>query len=555
MLSVILMWLGVLLPLISSKPSPTEGINRYILYFVDKVGSRCELSDVSCYLSARSIARRSKHDVSPSEQDLPVSDIYTQDLFARGVRPYFSSRWLNAALLQCTAEQIDSLKVLPYVRDIVFVAPGERLSSMDTISYALPSPPPPKAPLSSSTPVTNLQNSMLNIEAMHQAGFRGEGLLIAVTDGGFRTADTTSYFYDLHKDARVLDSYDFVGHSEHVYHRGTHGTAVLSTMAAYKAGEFTGIAPKADYALYLTEDVQSEYRVEEYNWLFAAERADSLGADILQVSLGYKNFDADTMNYANTMLDGEQAVITRAANMAHARGMLVIVAMGNAGEEGLGAPADAQGVISVAAVGYGGERVPFSSTGFQDSLLSYTKPDLAALGLYTICIADGGLAIESGTSLATPQVSGLAAGLWQAFFHKSNSEIASMLHLSGDQAQSPDHLRGYGVPHFFRAIEQAAIPLDWTKTSLQTERKEGTKSRIFMLNLPKSLSDTVELLVKAEVLDLKGQFLEKLVDLRAKNGKVLLNLTQIPAGSYKLEVYLQKDTSIFDKKAFPLTLK
>jgi len=225
-------------------------------------------------------------------------------------------------------------------------------------------------------------------------------------------------------------------------------------IAAYQNGTFTGGAYKANYQLYVTEDVTSEYRIEEYNWLFAAERADSAGTDVISSSLGYYDFDDATMNYPKSALDGQTAVITRAAQWAADRGIVVVVSAGNEGGNAwqtITAPADANDVFAVANVNSSGIRSSSSSIG--PSADGRIKPDVAALGSGTSVIKkNGALGFASGTSLAAPLITSLATGVWQRYPELTSLEVLDVIRKSASQAGSPDNLLGYGIPNY-RAVE------------------------------------------------------------------------------------------------------
>lgn len=536
--AVVVLLYGLLIRQVGLAQDPE---NRYIVRFIDKVGTPYSLAAPDHFLSARALARRRKHNVVLKAEDLPVSPYYVEGLQALGVEVYFTSRWINAALVQCNAAKVLEIEQLSYVASVVFVAPGRRLRPCcDTSSY--PRPEPKAAQPKDSIPflLNHLQNRILGASEMHQMGFRGEGMLIAVTDGGFLGTDSSAYFHNLHKEKRVVDAYDFVSNLATPYSKGDHGTSVLSTMTAQKEGEFVGMAPKAQYALYVTEDGKTEYRIEEYNWLFAAERADSLGADIIQTSLGYKNFDTDTMSYALNQLDGRHALVSRAATWAQERGILVITAMGNSGTEGIGAPADSPGALSVAAVDMAGHRASFSSIGTVGS--QHSKPDLAALGVFTVCVSSKGLTMQSGTSLATPLISGLAAGLWQAFPKKRHDEIADILRKSADQATKPDHLRGYGIPNFMSACKRAAPQLYWhTNDKLLPTEGHHTLSVSNLLQIKCAQWDSLyeHTSIEARLWDASAALCKKMSDIHLVDELLWLNFNKIPRGLYVLELHLK----------------
>jgi subtilisin family serine protease len=289
---------------------------------------------------------------------------------------------------------------------------------------------------------------MLGINQMHQEGFRGEGIQIALLDGGFRGVNTVDAFRDLD----IRGTYSFVHGRNDVYAEGDHGVRVLSALAGFRNGELVGPAHRASFYLFQTEDERNETRAEEAWWLAAAERADSLGVDIISFSLGYYEFDDPRLNYTRQQLDGRTALITRAANAAAATGMLVFKSAGNAANSSWGAltfPADADSIVVVGAVNQTGHYSSFSSRG--PTADGRRKPDVAAQGQGTIVILPGGfLTGSNGTSFATPLAAGLAAGVWQAFPELSARQLADMLRRSGDRANSPNDSTGFGIPHFER---------------------------------------------------------------------------------------------------------
>ena len=510
-----------------------DTLHRYVVRFADKSDTTYSIGRPEVFLSQRALDRRVRRGIQVTERDLPPVPAYIQGLRALGIEVYFRSRWLNAALVQCTSEQATRAAQLSYVTSVTFVAPRERLFPRSSKKpYVSRSKPLIEDSLS--TPLNHFQNSILGLDEAHQMGLDGRGILIAVTDAGYSSVDTSSYFYTLYQEQRIVDVYDFVTNTEDVYARGTHGTAVLSTMAAEKMGEYIGTAVGAKYALYVTEDSKSEHRVEEYNWVLAAERADSIGADIIHTSLGYKDFDIDSMDYSPGQLDGSYALISRAARWASERGMLVVAAMGNEGMNGLGAPADAPSVLSVAALDFMGKRTDFSSIGVRGP--PHTKPDVAALGLFTVCVSAEGLVAESGTSLAAPLVSGLIATLWSIFPWATASEMRELLRSSADQSDQPDHLRGYGLPHFGRATVIMAKTLRWEADSLLFEESKHPLygSDLIRFEAPDTLAHVQP---QIRILDLEEQRSWPLSPLPRPLERLFL-IDRLSPGTYTLEVTL-----------------
>jgi subtilisin family serine protease len=294
---------------------------------------------------------------------------------------------------------------------------------------------------------------MIGIDRMHAAGFRGRGVTIAILDSGFTGVDVQPAFEHLFSEGRFSQevSFDFVHNSENVFQYDDHGTEVLSVIAGDIPDAFTGGASEATFQLFVTEDVPSEYRIEEYNWLFAAERADSAGADIIHSSLGYYDFDDSSMNYTVDQMDGRTAVVTRAASFAADRGIVVVTSAGNEGNISswriVTAPADADHVLAIGAVNTSLQKTGSSSIG--PTADNRIKPDLAALGLgVKVVKATGQISTASGTSLSAPLVTSLVAGIVQGYPELTSKDIVTLLRRTASQADSPDNLLGYGIPNF-----------------------------------------------------------------------------------------------------------
>jgi subtilisin family serine protease len=251
------------------------------------------------------------------------------------------------------------------------------------------------------------------------------------------------------------NSFDFISGTSNVFQYDDHGTRVLSIMSANVDGSFTGGVTEASYQLYVTEDVPTEYRIEEYNWLLAAERADSAGADIIHSSLGYSTFDLASMDYTTDQLDGKTTVVSRAAQFAFSKGMVVVTSAGNEGNIAswriITAPADGENVLAVGNVNSFGVRSPSSSMG--PSADGRIKPDLVALGSgVSVVRASGSVLTGSGTSFSAPLVTSLVAGIWQANPELKNSDLLSALRHTASQASNPDNLLGYGIPNYLAVV-------------------------------------------------------------------------------------------------------
>lgn len=424
--------------------------NRYFVYFTDKSNSAYSVDQPQEFLTDRSVKRRTKFNIPFHLSDLPVNTEYVAEVQDLGAKVFYKSKWFNGVLIQASDTLLPYLSSMEFVQSVELVAPGiaqnnGRNSGMMKLS---------KRQNKVEELATTLQNDMLGVTKMHQDGFAGKGMLIGVFDAGFSNVDQISYFDHLFENEQIAGMFDFVDHDQDVFHHFDHGTEVLSCMAALDSAEYIGTAFQADYILCVTENGSEEYRIEEYNWVFAAEYADSLGVDIINASIGYNLFDDPAMNYEYEDMDGNTAIITKAASMAARKGILVVASAGNEANDPWGyitAPADADSILAVGAINDQMIKTFFSS--FGPTADGRTKPDVSALGLGTITVNGTGIINGSnGTSFAAPLITGFAAGIWQSFPELNNIEIIELIKNAGSQSMSPDNFVGYGVPRFDRAV-------------------------------------------------------------------------------------------------------
>lgn len=416
--------------------------NRYMVFFSDKAGTPYTLEAPEAYLSDRAIARRVQQNIAITAMDLPVDPTYTNGVKGTGADVFFTTKWLNGALIQTDASLVSTIEGLSYVDSVIYVAPGAKLTSSGRMMS--------KEEEYEISEITDSQINMLGLDLLHEEGYRGEGLIIAFFDGGFKGVNTEGAFQHIYSDNRMLYVKNLITNDDNVYQYSTHGTRVFSATAGYIADEFEGSAYNADFMLFVTEDASSEYRIEEYNWLIAAEKADSAGVDIINGSVGYFDFDDASMNYTYEDMDGKTTIITKAAKFAADRGMLAVVSGGNEGNKTwkyITAPADAENILSVGSVNSSGEISAFSS--FGPSADGRIKPEVLALGSGTMVVNDFGTIIPgSGTSFATPLITGLAASLWQANPDITNKELIDFIISISSRADTPDNQYGYGIPSY-----------------------------------------------------------------------------------------------------------
>ncbi len=433
-----------------------QSLPRYLIYFKDKANSTFSVQKPEAFLSQRAIARRQRQGIAITTADFPVNPAYVQAVQQTGAKVFFTSRWFNAALLEATDAQWAAIKALPFYKGTernLPIAPAstsglarlgavhDKFGTQETIDYGR----------------TQGQLAMLGIPETHEKGFHGEGMLIAVLDAGFPKANEVGYLKPIFDSKRMLDTYDFVSRKTNVYDNHPHGLNCLSIIGAELPGLMVGAAYKASFALYRTENNFSETPYEEATWIMAAERADSLGVDIISSSLGYNLFDNPVYDYTIQQLDGRTALITKAALHAARRGILVVSSAGNSGNDPwkfITPPADADSVLAIGAVLANRSYAPFSSIG--PTTDGRIKPDVSAQGVGTIIGNTAGGAVSgNGTSFSAPLIAGMAAVLWQEFPHLTAQQLIKALQKAGSQAANPDNLLGYGIPTIQRAEEIA----------------------------------------------------------------------------------------------------
>ncbi|WP_158849523.1 S8 family peptidase [Algibacter sp. L1A34] len=429
------------------------------VYLVDKENESVYLADPILMLSQKAIDRKERHGVSIDSRDIPVNETYISALkSANGITILAKSKWFNTVHIRGEKTDIENL----FLNQNSLLDPEKRFIDKivfaDRSEAALERSANNKTKTKLETTLTTFdygnsanQIEMFNGDVLHQEGYTGEGMTIAIMDGGFPNVNNMSAFQDLRNAGKIIDDYDFVNRDDDVYTSTVtdHGTLVLSTMAGYFNGDgknFVGTAPDASYYLFITEDGSDENPVEESYWVEAAERADSLGVDIINTSLGYDDFDPGTKyDYSDADMDGNTTFITKGANIAFDKGMLLVTSAGNAYATSIGAPADSPNTLTVGAVDSNGDFAFFSSIGtsYQPSL----KPDVVTQGLNSFVIDENdNITTTSGTSFSSPIMAGGVACLWQVFPDLSNLEIINLVRESGSQYNNPDYYLGYGIP-------------------------------------------------------------------------------------------------------------
>lgn len=423
------------------------------VYFNGKPNVQAFYDNPLTELSQRALDRRTNQNIALEVTDAPVEASYVSQVTAStGITVMAQSKWLNALHIQGTQTDINALKLLSFVSKIEFAnkalnTTAKRVSETSTNK----SKDKLKAAVDYSYGNSANQIQMLNGQVLHQQNYTGEGKIIAVLDAGFPGVNTAQPFENLRNNNKILGGYDYTTRNNDFYTGDDHGTKVLSTMGGYKENSLVGTAPNASYYLFITEIDAFENPVEESLWVEAAEKADALGVDIITTSLGYFG-ERDNPDYNHTYSDmnGITTFISRGAEIAFSKGILVLASAGNEGsqvEKHIGAPADAVSVLAIGSVMANEVKSSFSSIG--PSYDGRIKPDIMAQGTASVVSDPNGvIGTANGTSFSCPIMAGMAASLWQAFPSKTNKEIRQMILASADRYTNPDNNYGYGIPNF-----------------------------------------------------------------------------------------------------------
>jgi hypothetical protein len=431
------MWLGTL--------SAQNFSYGYLVEFTDKANSIYNTEKPLEFLSQRAIDRRQRQNIEITEQDFPANKTYIDSLLNFNAVLHVTSRWFNSAVFYTSKDSFAiNAKTLPFVKEVTLVY---RDSSFKNANKTNKWESLKGGDIYGSS---YNQISMCNAHKLHEMGYRGNGLHIAVLDAGFWRVNEFVGFDSLFHNNQILSTWDFIAHNDSVFNDNSHGMSVLSTMGGNIPGELIGTAPEASYHLFRTENVDNEFPIEEENWIAGAEVADSAGADIITASLGYSTYDDVSMSHSYADMDGKTTRITKGAELAFSKGIFVVNSAGNEGNNDwyyITAPSDGENVLCIGAVNADQTITSFSSRG--PSYDGRVKPDVVAKGGSTTLIKnDGSVGTGSGTSFSGPVMAGMVACFWQALPDYSNKQILDLVRSYGDRFSNPNNTFGYGVPDF-----------------------------------------------------------------------------------------------------------
>jgi serine protease AprX len=504
------------------------------VYLKDKPNSETYLATPLTMLSQRALDRRARQNIEVDVIDVPIDDAYYSQIeSASGITVKAKSKWLNAIHVIGQQEDINNLiSNFSFIESIEFANDGLNAKGKLTKHSAQSNHQNKFTEMKAeyNYGVAENQITMLNGDFLHKEGYTGSGMLIAVIDAGFPNVDILPAFQRLRDNNQILGGYDFVNRSESFFTGHNHGTNVLSDIAGYLDGVFIGTAPDASFYLFRTEDADNEVPLEESLWVEAAERADSLGVDVINTSLGYTTFDNSNYNYSYEDMDGRTTFISRGAEIGASRGMILVNAAGNSGSSSwkyMGAPADAASVFSIGAVNASENIASFSS--FGPTADNRIKPDVLAQGqnVYVIDHLTGTPTLSNGTSFSSPVMTGVVACFWQATPELTSTQVMQRIRESADRYTNPDEQYGYGIPDFKTAYE-AVLSVDKQNFISTTSIYPNPVSASFTLKMSKN--DLKGIHVK--IYNLLGKTVYEEGNLKSS----VLNVSVLNSGIYILKI-------------------
>lgn len=307
----------------------------------------------------------------------------------------------------------------------------------------------------------------INGQALIDKGLSGKGVKIGIIDGGFMKANNNEALSALFDKGLIAGYKDYLNPEGKPYGGSAvlddqHGTEVWELIAGHNQKKKVqyGLATQATFYLARTDHGAYEKRKEEELGAEAIAWMAAEGVQIINISLGYNfGFNNQQENYLPEQMDGQSTILTQAIEQfSRSHGILFIVAAGNDGNHQwrvVGSPGDAQSALTVGATKLKvWDEMTYSSKG--PEWLSYVKPEIACYS-------------SSGTSFATPVITGMAACLLEKDATLTNDELKNIIIQSGSLAY-PNNYIGYGVPDASRALRLLKSKQENTHNSLKTSK-------------------------------------------------------------------------------------
>jgi serine protease AprX len=280
-----------------------------------------------------------------------------------------------------------------------------------------------------------------------EAGSKGTGIRVAVIDSGIddthpdflgRISAMKSFIDDTPKDEN--------GH-------GTHVASIVAGSGARSNGKYIGVAPEA--VLYIAKVLDADGNGSMSGVMAGIEWAVlDQQVQIINLSLG-----------GSGPCDGTDALSTLCDEAVEQTGVVICAAAGNTGpgESTVGTPGCARRVITVGAVDDNDQMARFSSRG--PTADGRVKPDIVLPGVSIVAaqatgtelgpvVTDGYIAI-SGTSMATPHASGVAALMLEANSQLTAEQVKSQITAAAVDLGFQPNEQGAGRVDALQAYENA----------------------------------------------------------------------------------------------------
>ncbi|MFT5144129.1 MAG: serine protease AprX [Rhodothermales bacterium] len=430
-----------------------SGDLKYWVFFTQKD----DVAGKTVPIEPRALVRRARRaSLVPAGLDTPVSEEFVAQVAALGGEPLVRSRWFNAVSAWMSSSEAEAAAALPYVKSIKLVGVSRGVASFEEGQRPFgPVQPPGPNTYRLDYGASFTQLDVVNAIPGLEAGLSGAGVMLGIIDTGAGTI-THPALTHITNSGRLKGQENFTGQPDD-FHR--HALSVLSVAAGFAEGTLIGPAHGADILMARTEYTPTETNQEEDNFVAGMEWLESMGADVVNCSLGYSEFDPGQTDYVYADLDGDTAITTRAADLAASLGVIFVNSAGNEGNGSwffITSPADADSIIAVGSVTDTRIRSTFSGHG--PSADGRIKPDVSAMGSgVTIASGSGYSFGGNGTSFSSPMVAGIVAQMLEVNAALGPIDVREILWTTSSLAGNPNNNIGYGIVDAEAALAAAAI--------------------------------------------------------------------------------------------------